>query len=304
MAEEKSNTAIPYQIISDFKFPKSFISECITSTIQYKPRNDDIFLSTFPRCGTTWTQQILYLIFHKGIPPKDGKDFMLFSPYLEMMGIETANKVTPCVLKVHLPFHLTPYAPESKYVYVARNPKDCCISFYYFSTRTVGNVKITFDEFFEHFITGKIPYGDYFDHVLSWYNHRDDSNVLFLTYEEMKQDICAVVKKICVFLGAEYSELINDNEIMKNIVHFSSFDFMKNTTNENYNAIRLQKDKDLGKIHEIWEKRNVIDSKIVRKGEVGDWKNHFSASQNERMNELIQCRFGNTDLLHIWKDLL
>lgn len=30
-------------------------------------------------------------------------------------------------------------------------------------------------------------YGSWFDHVLSWWRHKDDENVLFLKYEEMKK---------------------------------------------------------------------------------------------------------------------
>ena len=30
-------------------------------------------------------------------------------------------------------------------------------------------------------------YGSWFDHVLSWWKHKDDSNVLLLKYEDMKK---------------------------------------------------------------------------------------------------------------------
>lgn len=299
---------IPYQVVNNYKFPKTFSTECILSTIQYKPRNDDIFLSTFPRCGTTWAQQILYLIFHEGIPPKDGKDLLKFSPYMELMGAETAlNASRPCVLKVHLPFHLIPYLPDSKYIYVARNPKDCCVSFYNFLTKTTSNIEIEFDEFFEYFITGDLPYENYFDHVLSWYHHRNDSNVLFITYEEMKCNFSNVVKNFCTFLGGKYSALINNEVILENIFRYSSFNFMKNTTNINIkNIVHSNEDKDLGSLNEVWNRRDKsnLNLQFVRKGEIGDWKNYFSSSTNQKMDQVIQNKFGNTELLEIWKDFL
>ncbi|GIY29664.1 hypothetical protein CEXT_556511, partial [Caerostris extrusa] len=33
-----------------------------------------------------------------------------------------------------------------------------------------------FNDFFECFIEGDMPYGDYLDHLLDWYPHRKDPN--------------------------------------------------------------------------------------------------------------------------------
>ncbi|MBF0397529.1 MAG: sulfotransferase domain-containing protein, partial [Desulfobacterales bacterium] len=42
--------------------------EVIDSIIKkFIVRNDDVFITTYPRSGTTWMQQIVYLITHQGI---------------------------------------------------------------------------------------------------------------------------------------------------------------------------------------------------------------------------------------------
>lgn len=72
---------------------------------------------------------------------------------------------------------------EAKYIFVARNPKDCLTS-YYFHNR---NFKIynwadgDFDVFFELFASGQLAFGDYYDHLLSWLPHINDPNVFFIT---------------------------------------------------------------------------------------------------------------------------
>lgn len=72
---------------------------------------------------------------------------------------------------------------EAKYIFVARNPKDCLTS-YYFHNR---NFKIynwadgDFDVFFELFVSGQLAFGDYYDHLLSWLPHINDPNVFFIT---------------------------------------------------------------------------------------------------------------------------
>ena len=61
----------------------------------------------------------------------------------------------------------------------------------------------------------------YYEHLLSWWKHRNDPNVLFLFFEEMKQDLESVVKVVASFMG------INDKEKIRKAVQMSSFDFMK-----------------------------------------------------------------------------
>ncbi|GBL76482.1 Sulfotransferase 1 family member D1 [Araneus ventricosus] len=110
----------------------------------------------------------------------------------------------PGAIKTHLPYHLTPRSEEAKYIYVTRNPKDCCVSYYHHMKSIPGHgFNGTFDQFFELFISGRIDYGDYFDHLLAWYKHRKDPNVLFMTYEEMKENPETAVLKMASFLDEE-----------------------------------------------------------------------------------------------------
>jgi len=57
-------------------------------------------------------------------------------------------------------------------------------------------------------MAGKSIYGDYFEHILSWSEHFDDENVLFLTYEDMLHNIRDNIHKIAKFLGPKYEEKI------------------------------------------------------------------------------------------------
>lgn len=300
--ENKNNN---YQIVNGFKIPRTFSAERFLSTLKYHPRDDDVFLVTYPRSGTTWTHQILHLIFHNGNPPKDGKEFMTSCPFMEMLGAEAAvNAPRPCALKLHLPYHLTPYNPKAKYIYVTRNPKDCCVSFYHFVGKTVDNVNIPFDDFFEKFISGDISYGDYFDNVLSWYEHKNEPNMLFLTYEEMKRDLPAVLRQLCNFLGGDYAEMIKSEDAVKKIVQYSAFNFMKTTVNDNLSGLidKPDGDKNIAGLKEVWAKREMVkkDKQFVRKGEIGDWRNHLSDDQNRRMNEKIHDKLKSTGLIDIW----
>lgn len=99
--------------------------------------------------------------------------------------------------------------PNTKYIYIARNPKEVAISQYeILKTKKPfpNNLMIGFngnwDEFFECFIKGNAYYGSWFDHVTEWWAHRDDENVLFLWYEDLLRDLPAAIRKIATFLSS------------------------------------------------------------------------------------------------------
>ena len=72
-------------------------------------------------------------------------------------------------------------------------------------------------------------YGEYFDHLLSWWPHRDDENVLFMKYEDMKKDLSAAVSQVASFIGADIS-----NDVIGKIADMTSFDKMKSDNTANY----------------------------------------------------------------------
>ncbi|XP_076357541.1 sulfotransferase ssu-1-like [Tachypleus tridentatus] len=309
-----------YQEVDGFTINTTFLPDCVRSAIHYKPRDDDIFVVTFPKCGTTWTQHIVHNILNKGETFKNFKDVQERSPFIEMMGAKfVENMPRPQAIKTHLPFHVCTYSPKAKYIYVARNPRDCCVSFYH-HTKIFPEYQFedgSFDDFFEVFINGETEWGDYFDHLLSAYEHRNDPNVCFLTYEEMKDDAKAAVLKLAKFLGPQYAEMLeSDDKIMMKILDHTSMEFMKRfnkdmklfySNMDETSFIGAEVPEGLKYVMEVFKTRDLkMPHKFdfIRKGAVGDWKNYFSPVQSKRLMEKFYTKTKGTDVFSLWAKLL
>jgi len=323
MADVKTNVQFS-QVIDGFQIPALFLEENYRSALDYKPKPNDLFLVTYPKCGTTWTGNILLLILRKGQPLNSPSEMHSISPFLEMTGAKAAEDMkVPGPIKTHLPFHLAPWSKEAKYIHVVRNPKDCCVSYYHHMKDIPGHdFNGTFDEFFEMFVSGKIDFGDYFDHLLSWYPHRNDPNVLFLTYEELKEDIDSAILKMASFIDDEkYAVPIRrDPEVMNNIKKYSSFTEMKEFMNKGIEKLfnitpeevaksdvpeamkkMIMNMKTNERFAEMAKNHKPNASQFVRKGIIGDWKNHLSKDQNRRLEEKFAEKTAGTAIPDLFK---
>ncbi|XP_049510613.1 amine sulfotransferase-like [Panthera uncia] len=123
----------------------------------------------------------------------------------------------------------------------------------------------------------------WFDHIKGWYEHKSLFNIQFLMYEEMKKDLKGSLSKVCKFLGKELSE-----EEMDAIVRQATFQNMKYDPRANYKN--------------IIKTRYGLEAKghFLRKGTIGDWKNHMTVEQNERFDKIFQRKMKDFPLKFIW----
>lgn len=292
-----------------------FKEDVVRSALAYEPCPGDVFIVSYPKCGTTWMQHIVYYIYSRGKPPKDSTEFTIKTPFLEFLGVDAAIHLPrPAAMKTHMPFHKQPFASHAKYIYITRNPYDCCVSFYY-HTKNLPEYHFengTFDEFFEFFLKGQVDFGDYFTHLLSWYNNRDRPNILFLTYEDLKANTRSWIQMIADFLGEEFgSQLRQDSALLDTIMERTSLNHMKAFVNKQMTA-NIGNDllatpvedlppslaTGLKDLDETLKKPMTGD--FVRKGVVGDWRNHFSPEQARRMKEWIAQRTVGSDVMNLW----
>ncbi|XP_068135569.1 amine sulfotransferase-like [Hyperolius riggenbachi] len=275
-----------------FCFVKELMStEFIDSLQEFHLRDDDIFMITYPKSGTIWTQQILSLICSDG--HRDGTESIETSvrvPWLEFPTLYNelghSSRPSPRLFASHLSYQFVPQGlknKKAKVIYIMRNPKDIMKSLYHFEAMAVYAEKSPdFDHFYEKFLDGDVFAGRWFDHILGWYTHKNDYNILFIKYEDMIKDLRSVVKQICAFLKME----LND-EAIDTVVKRASFKEMK-------------KDPLANKENVPEDFFNLKKGSFMRKGTVGDWKNIMTVAQSEHFDKLFHEEVGDLALNFTW----
>ncbi|HEX5419274.1 MAG TPA: sulfotransferase domain-containing protein [Gammaproteobacteria bacterium] len=279
-----------YTLHDGFRMPMGFPPEGFRSASTYEPEAGDLFVSTYPKCGTTWMQYIVYLILHRGADLPEGLTLGEVFPHLEEVGAEAARLLpAPRLLKTHLPLPMAPFVPAARYVYVARNPFDCAVSFYHHTRGFVQHYDFadgSFDDFFECFLAGEVDFGDYFENLLPWHERRGEPNVLFLTYEGMRQNAEAAVRRVAAFLGLEHAAAVEDAAVLARILEHSSFASMRRR------QLRWSSARPPGM------------PEFVRKGVVGDWRSHFSAEQARRLARKFGDVTGGRGAYELWPEIV
>lgn len=231
------------------------------------PRADDIFIVTYPRSGTTWTQMILYQLTTDG--SMEIPHIAEHCPWFER-SVRSAQdfekRKSPRIFKSHLSYENIPKGP-GRYIYVARDGKDVAVS-YYNLYRNYNGYKGTFAEFFEEFMNGKVTYGSWFKHVASWWQHRDNLNVLFLTYEELQRDLESCIRRISAFCRLHVPAAQ-----MPRIIERCSFAFMKEHEQKFDPALEV-----------LWEQGTQLKS-FLRSGHSGEGARELTPEQQVRFDE-------------------
>ncbi|KAL1430351.1 hypothetical protein MTO96_015059 [Rhipicephalus appendiculatus] len=159
--------------------------------LKFVAQKGDLLQVSYLRSGTNWVQYIVQLILRGGAPLNNYDEFLqhahIVEYYPRIAQLKTSAPVR--TLRTHLPLTSEKLNPEAKYVYVARNPWDVCVSLYHFVT-SISVYRFrdgTFDDLLEAFLTGCLPYGSYFDHLVAGYSLKDEPNVLFVTLMALKR---------------------------------------------------------------------------------------------------------------------
>ncbi len=208
----------------------------------YTPRHDDLVVTTSYKCGTTFTQQILYnMLVQNTYEAEHFPEIDTISPWIDArFHPESKSELRELVeqmpgrrfLKSHLPLDGLPYFPEVKYLIIARDPRDVFMSLVnHYGTYTDltyqalvwdgepqmprydGDVRTLWRNWISRgwfdWEQEGYPFWQNMGHTRSYWRYRNLPNFLFLHYADMIRDTPAAIRRIADFIDHR----LDDDEV-------------------------------------------------------------------------------------------
>ncbi|CAL1530441.1 unnamed protein product [Lymnaea stagnalis] len=259
---DASGKLVPFCRMPNGRIFPPFGQQYLSNVKTVKMRPDDILVCGYPKSGCHWTWEVMGMIL-KGKPEysKIGK----VETMLELSSPEVTEAApSPRILNTHFWFEELPgeiKKNKTKIVFTTRNPKDTAVSHYnhHRNMTNIYNYDGDFGDWIPLWIDGNIDYGSFLEFHLKWdkaIRENPDQPILVLNYEDMKQDILPSIRKLATFLDVNLTE-----QQIQDIAQVSDFDTMKSR----YKGTPCER--------------------LIRKGQVGDWKNWFTVARSEQVDQ-------------------
>jgi aryl sulfotransferase len=274
----------------------------------FAARPDDIVVTTYPKCGTTWTQRIVDLLIHQSPAPRS---IMEAAPWIDSVLFASVedDRATLAAqshrrsMKSHLPLDALPIFEGVKYIHVARDGRDACISMHNhmlgmrpeFSGRAAAAAMadprfpmaappvIPADpkEWCAGWIANAEPehsgaYGvdmPFFEFETTYWRERMQPWLLLVHYNDLKADLAGEMRRISQFLDID-----TPDSVMGELAGAASFDSMK-----------AQGEALLPNLRSAFDHGA---ERFLNKGYNGRWREVMSEADLARYDALVKRKFS------------
>ncbi|XP_038107835.1 sulfotransferase 1A1 [Culex quinquefasciatus] len=259
---------------------------------------DDVWIVTFPKAGTTWTQEMVWLIAHDLDYETATKVHLTErSVFLELNTFFTDLEVPDTIslieqmprprhIKSHLPLALLPkqlWTVKPKIVYTARNPTDVTTS-YMHHYRHLHGFQGSQQDFLDAILADRLNWCPQVKHATEFWrlaeNRRD--HVLFLHFEDMKRNMSEVLEKVGDFFGKSLS-----SEEVERLEKHLSFEVMKDNKFANNQNLVSYLNEAMG--------RKIPDFRFMRKGQIGSYKDELPEEYVNKLKLLVKNELKGTN---------
>ncbi|KAL7177387.1 hypothetical protein ACSBR2_030694 [Camellia fascicularis] len=279
-------------------YPSLFIHCIIPFQQQFKAQDTNLILVSFPKSGTTWLKALAFAIANLNNYPLNKSPLLATNPHVLVPFLSDAfygknpflkleDFPSPRILATNVPHSALPTSikdSDCRVVYLCRNPLDQFISFSHFACKLSNRPfdPSFIEESFDMFCRGVFAYGPFWDHVLEYWkaSRERPDKVLFLKYEDMKEDPISHLKVLAKFMGLPFSVEEENQVVIEEVLKLCSFDNLKDL------EVNKNEKNRMGHPYNVF----------FRKGEVGDWANYLTPSMVERMNKLMEENFAGSGL--------
>jgi hypothetical protein len=257
---------------------KSYKPDDVARSIaSWKPEPTDVVISPYAKCGTTWLQQTFHCLRTQG--DMDFDDISRVVPWIEMatacgLDLNASQRAAPRGYKSHLPLDLLPKG--ARYVVSFREPKDALVSHYHFMEGwwfEPGTISL--EDHVNARLSRRGDGQDYWHHLLSFWEQRDNPDVLIFSYEHMSEEPAAHIEKLARFAG-----IMLDKALLDLTLEHSSIGFMLAHKDRFDDAMM----RELSEIHGGLPPGS--DSAKVRQGKIGSHKAEMSAELAAKLDAI------------------
>lgn len=204
-------------------------------------RADDIIVTTPPKCGTTWTLNIIMmLIFGQVVPDAGNRDN---APWLDCafrdrpaIAASQAALTRRRCLKSHTPMDGIAFGSGPDYIVVYRHPVDVHFSFRshvanmkdpgVLAEQYPANIRAGFDRFLEAPLTDSgtddLTVASIIDHYAQARAHANAGNVHFFHYADLSRDLHGQIVRLADLLNIDLAP-----EILRDIAKANTFANMR-----------------------------------------------------------------------------
>ncbi|KAF8038016.1 hypothetical protein BT93_B0768 [Corymbia citriodora subsp. variegata] len=253
----------------------------------FKAKDKDIVLISHPKSGTTWLKALVFSVVNQSRFDISNTPLLTLNPHEVVPFIELKlwpdldGLAEPRLLATHIPYLSLPESikrSDCQIIYICRNPLDTVVSSWHFLVEAawlMDKPVWSLEEHFETCCQGEILFGPFWEHMLGYWKESLErpSKVLFLKYEDLKEDIGGQLKKLAEFVGLPFTEEEEEGGVIEEIAKMCSLKTLKD----------LEVNRSSKLPGTTFEKRS-----FFRKGEVGDWTNHLTPAMVDRLNSIMQ----------------
>lgn len=229
-----------------------------------KLSENDIILVSFPKSGNTWVRNILANYIGIQDLGKEKITFTELDNTMPGLGTDVFFKQwdfsIPKFSATH--FNYSFYFNKTRNVLILRDPRDVMVSYFFYINKKKNNY--SFEDLYDLLIHPRFGLDNWFRHTMSWYKNVD----FIIVYEELLESDTSIIKAMFEKFDIAYKE--------ENLLQ----------------AIENSRFKNFKKIEQTYghsrPDENESDFSFARKGEAGDYKNHFNEKCHNLYDQLLK----------------
>ncbi|XP_002524377.2 flavonol 3-sulfotransferase [Ricinus communis] len=277
-----------------------YLEAILAAQEKFEAQAGDLILCTYPKTGTTWLKALAFAITTRSRYSISESPLLTSTPHdcVPFMEVEIGTKKmyprdpkNP-LIATHIPYDSLPTSVGTlgcKIVYFCRDPKDVLVSMWHFLRARLPegidkDAYCNMDDSFEAFCEGVALNGPYWDHVAGFWkaSQKYPEKVLFLKYEDLKEDTVSNVKKLADFLGYPFTPHEENQGVVQQIIDLCSFESLKNS--------KATKDGAYAENSAFVMKNSLF----YRKGKTGDWKNYYTEEMGAHLDQIVEEKLSGS----------